>query len=221
MNRTLLFQTANDNIPEQCEKLFKRQEGFTYHHVQINYLKGCKFGLGIKHFQNNVLVSRIDPGRVFYKSHLPAGKTSVSGDRKKIWCLQKAVLFSVAQYYWQTKLFFAKRTYYIFRLVKGFAVKIVLDSLLFIIKWGVGEPSAINWSSLMELHDFWSKRCTFKARWQRNRFKRTIISLISKEPKCPIKKLQGTYLFALLRLRFIPGTTAIMKLQNINAQHLR
>lgn len=56
------FQTTQDNIPEQYESLFKRREGFTYHYVQINYVKGCKFGLGIKHFQNNVIVSRIDPG---------------------------------------------------------------------------------------------------------------------------------------------------------------
>uniref|UniRef100_A0A0R3RRZ3 PDZ domain-containing protein n=1 Tax=Elaeophora elaphi TaxID=1147741 RepID=A0A0R3RRZ3_9BILA len=63
-----LQSIAQDNIPEQYESLFKRREGFTYHYVQINYVKGCKFGLGIKHFQNNVIVSRIDPGSLAAQS---------------------------------------------------------------------------------------------------------------------------------------------------------
>ncbi|VDK72421.1 unnamed protein product [Litomosoides sigmodontis] len=63
-----LQSIAHDNIPEQYESLFKRREGFTYHYVQINYVKGCKFGLGIKHFQNNVIVSRIDPGSLAAQS---------------------------------------------------------------------------------------------------------------------------------------------------------
>ncbi|KAM3716926.1 Disks large [Dirofilaria immitis] len=63
-----LQSTTQDNIPEQYENLFKRREGFTYHYVQINYIKGCKFGLGIKHFQNNVIVSRIDPGSLAAQS---------------------------------------------------------------------------------------------------------------------------------------------------------
>uniref|UniRef100_A0A0R3QQ87 PDZ domain-containing protein n=1 Tax=Brugia timori TaxID=42155 RepID=A0A0R3QQ87_9BILA len=63
-----LQSTTQDNIPEQYESLFKRREGFTYHYVQINYVKGCKFGLGIKHFQNNVIVSRIDPGSLAAQS---------------------------------------------------------------------------------------------------------------------------------------------------------
>uniref|UniRef100_A0A915PLD1 PDZ domain-containing protein n=1 Tax=Setaria digitata TaxID=48799 RepID=A0A915PLD1_9BILA len=63
-----LQSTVQDNIPEQYENLFKRREGFTYHYVQINYVKGCKFGLGIKHFQDNVIVSRIDPGSMVAQS---------------------------------------------------------------------------------------------------------------------------------------------------------
>ncbi|VBB26040.1 unnamed protein product [Acanthocheilonema viteae] len=66
-----LQSIVQNNIPEQYESLFKRREGFTYHYVQINYVKGCKFGLGIKHFQNNVIVSRIDPGSIFiYNSEI-------------------------------------------------------------------------------------------------------------------------------------------------------
>ncbi|VDN06112.1 unnamed protein product [Thelazia callipaeda] len=63
-----LQSTTNDKIPEPLECLFKRREGFTYHYIQINYVKGCKFGLGIKHFQNNVIVSRIDPGSLAAQS---------------------------------------------------------------------------------------------------------------------------------------------------------
>uniref|UniRef100_A0A8R1XZG6 PDZ domain-containing protein n=1 Tax=Onchocerca volvulus TaxID=6282 RepID=A0A8R1XZG6_ONCVO len=63
-----LQSTTQDNIPEQYENLFKRREGFTYHYVQINYVKGCRFGLGIKHFQNNVIVTRIDPGSLVAQS---------------------------------------------------------------------------------------------------------------------------------------------------------
>ncbi|KAL3985862.1 PDZ domain (Also known as DHR or GLGF) family protein [Acanthocheilonema viteae] len=63
-----LQSIVQNNIPEQYESLFKRREGFTYHYVQINYVKGCKFGLGIKHFQNNVIVSRIDPGSLAAQS---------------------------------------------------------------------------------------------------------------------------------------------------------
>jgi len=49
-------------LPPEREKNLQRREGFTYHLAQIDYQKGCKFGLGIKHFQNKVFVSRVDEG---------------------------------------------------------------------------------------------------------------------------------------------------------------
>ncbi|VDM45486.1 unnamed protein product [Toxocara canis] len=53
---------SEDAIPPERERLFVRKKGYNYQLVRIDYVKGCKFGLGIKHFQNRVLVTRIDPG---------------------------------------------------------------------------------------------------------------------------------------------------------------
>jgi hypothetical protein len=36
--------------------------GYSYHLTRIDYQEGFKFGLGIKHFQNKVLVSRVNEG---------------------------------------------------------------------------------------------------------------------------------------------------------------
>ncbi|CAJ0586731.1 unnamed protein product, partial [Mesorhabditis spiculigera] len=53
-----------DAIPPEREKLIQggRKEGFTYHFVEIIFKKGLKFGLGIKHYQNKVIVSKVDDG---------------------------------------------------------------------------------------------------------------------------------------------------------------
>jgi len=55
-------------LPPEREKNVQRKDGYSYQMVQIDYQKGCKFGLGIKHFQNKVLVSRVDAGSLSAKS---------------------------------------------------------------------------------------------------------------------------------------------------------
>ncbi|KAI6218301.1 hypothetical protein M3Y95_01175500 [Aphelenchoides besseyi] len=49
-------------LPPEREKNVQRRPGYAYRLVQIDYQKGCKFGLGIKHHQNKVFVSRVDDG---------------------------------------------------------------------------------------------------------------------------------------------------------------
>jgi hypothetical protein len=56
-------------LPPEREKNLTRRDGYTYQLCQIDYQRGCKFGLGIKHFQNKVLVSRIDEGMGFTLLH--------------------------------------------------------------------------------------------------------------------------------------------------------
>jgi len=51
-----------DLLPPEREKNLQRRGGYVYHLAQIDYKEGCKFGLGIKHFQNKVFVSRVDEG---------------------------------------------------------------------------------------------------------------------------------------------------------------
>ncbi|CAD5224640.1 unnamed protein product [Bursaphelenchus okinawaensis] len=68
------LKASQDPIPENREKNLKRQEGYTYHLAKIDFIKGCKFGLGIKHFQNKVLVTRVDPGSLSAKSLVAADR---------------------------------------------------------------------------------------------------------------------------------------------------
>ncbi|VDO72758.1 unnamed protein product [Heligmosomoides polygyrus] len=50
-------------IPEARAKLIQRRDGYMYFMAKLVWVPhGPKLGLGIKHFQNRVLVSRCDPG---------------------------------------------------------------------------------------------------------------------------------------------------------------
>ncbi|KAK6725917.1 hypothetical protein RB195_004314 [Necator americanus] len=54
---------ARIRIPEARAKLIQRRDGYVYFLAKIVWQpNGPKLGLGIKHFQNRVLVSRCDPG---------------------------------------------------------------------------------------------------------------------------------------------------------------
>ncbi|KJH43837.1 PDZ/DHR/GLGF domain protein [Dictyocaulus viviparus] len=54
---------ARIRIPEARAKLIQRRDGYAYFLAKIVWQpNGPKLGLGIKHFQNRVLVSRCDPG---------------------------------------------------------------------------------------------------------------------------------------------------------------
>ncbi|TKR60509.1 hypothetical protein L596_027745 [Steinernema carpocapsae] len=54
---------ARIHIPADRAKLIQRRDGFLYQLVKIDWKPGGpKLGLGIKHYQNRVLVSRADPG---------------------------------------------------------------------------------------------------------------------------------------------------------------
>ncbi|TKR72628.1 hypothetical protein L596_020046 [Steinernema carpocapsae] len=68
-----LGSTEND-LPPEREKNVQRREGFSYILLKIDFIKGCKFGLGIKHHQNKVLVSRVDEGSL-------SAKALILGDR--------------------------------------------------------------------------------------------------------------------------------------------
>ncbi|KAH7726866.1 PDZ domain-containing protein [Aphelenchoides avenae] len=69
------LQTAQDDVlPPSREKNLQRRAGYDYKLVRLDFQKGCKFGLGIKHFQNKVFVSRVDDGSI-------SAKTLILGDR--------------------------------------------------------------------------------------------------------------------------------------------
>nr|CDJ92980.1 PDZ domain containing protein [Haemonchus contortus] len=54
---------ARFRIPEERAKFIQRRDGFQYFLAKLVWVPhGPKLGLGIKHFQNRVLVSRSDPG---------------------------------------------------------------------------------------------------------------------------------------------------------------
>uniref|UniRef100_A0A0K0EE86 PDZ domain-containing protein n=1 Tax=Strongyloides stercoralis TaxID=6248 RepID=A0A0K0EE86_STRER len=59
-------------IPQERERNIMRRDGYIYQLAVINIVKGRKLGLGIRHFQNRVLVSKIDPGSIAY-DHLKVG----------------------------------------------------------------------------------------------------------------------------------------------------
>uniref|UniRef100_A0A8R1ERP5 PDZ domain-containing protein n=1 Tax=Caenorhabditis japonica TaxID=281687 RepID=A0A8R1ERP5_CAEJA len=59
---------ARVHIPEDRAKIIQRREGYVYEMATLNWVQnGPKLGLGIKHFQNRVLVSRVDPGSLAEK----------------------------------------------------------------------------------------------------------------------------------------------------------
>ncbi|KAF1749949.1 hypothetical protein GCK72_016494 [Caenorhabditis remanei] len=59
---------ARVHIPADRAKIIQRREGYTYELATLVWAQnGPKLGLGIKHFQNRVLVSRVDPGSLAEK----------------------------------------------------------------------------------------------------------------------------------------------------------
>ncbi|CAI5447908.1 unnamed protein product [Caenorhabditis angaria] len=59
---------ARVHIPEDRAKIIQRREGYIYEMATLTWVQnGPKLGLGIKHFQNRVLVSRVDPGSLAEK----------------------------------------------------------------------------------------------------------------------------------------------------------
>ncbi|CAI2350000.1 unnamed protein product [Caenorhabditis sp. 36 PRJEB53466] len=59
---------ARVHIPEDRAKIIQRREGYVYEMATLVWVQnGPKLGLGIKHFQNRVLVSRVDPGSLAEK----------------------------------------------------------------------------------------------------------------------------------------------------------
>lgn len=59
---------ARVHIPEDRARIIQRREGYVYEMATLVWVQnGPKLGLGIKHFQNRVLVSRVDPGSLAEK----------------------------------------------------------------------------------------------------------------------------------------------------------
>uniref|UniRef100_A0A7E4VHQ0 PDZ domain-containing protein n=1 Tax=Panagrellus redivivus TaxID=6233 RepID=A0A7E4VHQ0_PANRE len=69
-----LKTTEEQVLPPAREKNVTRREGFLYQITTIEHQRGCKFGLGIKHYQNKVIVSRVDEGSL-------SAKSLIAGDR--------------------------------------------------------------------------------------------------------------------------------------------
>ncbi|KAF8367654.1 hypothetical protein PRIPAC_85483 [Pristionchus pacificus] len=56
---------SRDHIPADRERNIIRRDGFSYELVKMTWKDGGpKLGLGIKHFQNRVLVSKTDPASI-------------------------------------------------------------------------------------------------------------------------------------------------------------
>uniref|UniRef100_A0A0N4Z4U3 PDZ domain-containing protein n=1 Tax=Parastrongyloides trichosuri TaxID=131310 RepID=A0A0N4Z4U3_PARTI len=55
---------AKITIPHERERNIMRREGYIYQLAILNLEMGRKLGLGIRHFQNRVLVSKTDPGSI-------------------------------------------------------------------------------------------------------------------------------------------------------------
>ncbi|KAI6240441.1 hypothetical protein M3Y99_00476600 [Aphelenchoides fujianensis] len=66
-------------LPPEREKNVTRRDGFSYRLTQIDFVKGCKFGLGIKHYQNRVLVSRLGD-RIVDVNGVPVSDKDVARD---------------------------------------------------------------------------------------------------------------------------------------------
>uniref|UniRef100_A0A1I8A5T3 PDZ domain-containing protein n=1 Tax=Steinernema glaseri TaxID=37863 RepID=A0A1I8A5T3_9BILA len=75
---------AKVHIPADRAKLIQRRDGFLYQLVKIEWKPGGpKLGLGIKHYQNRVLVSRADPGSLA-ASQLAVGDHIIDIDGKPV-----------------------------------------------------------------------------------------------------------------------------------------
>ncbi|KAK0406853.1 hypothetical protein QR680_018845 [Steinernema hermaphroditum] len=75
---------ARVHIPAERAKLIQRRDGFIYQLVKIEWKPGGpKLGLGIKHYQNRVLVSRSDPGSLV-ASQLRLGDHIIDIDGKPV-----------------------------------------------------------------------------------------------------------------------------------------
>ncbi|CEF69099.1 PDZ domain-containing protein [Strongyloides ratti] len=59
-------------IPQERERNIMRRDGYIYQLAIISVVKGRKLGLGIRHFQNRVLVSKTDTGSIA-SDHLKVG----------------------------------------------------------------------------------------------------------------------------------------------------
>ncbi|KAL6728605.1 hypothetical protein Aduo_010363 [Ancylostoma duodenale] len=60
----LVKSSDAQDIPPDRGKTIKRKKGFAYSLVTINYVKGARFGLGIKHHKDQVIVSKSEKGSV-------------------------------------------------------------------------------------------------------------------------------------------------------------
>ncbi|KAI6240373.1 hypothetical protein M3Y99_00469400 [Aphelenchoides fujianensis] len=79
--QTAQMRVENDVqlLPPEREKNVTRRDGFSYRLTQIDFVKGCKFGLGIKHYQNRVLVSRLGD-RIVDVNGVPVSDKDVARD---------------------------------------------------------------------------------------------------------------------------------------------
>ncbi|KAL6728613.1 hypothetical protein Aduo_010370 [Ancylostoma duodenale] len=60
----LVKSSDAQDIPPDRGKNITRKKGFAYSLVTINYVKGARFGLGIKHHKDQVIVSKSEKGSV-------------------------------------------------------------------------------------------------------------------------------------------------------------
>uniref|UniRef100_A0A7E4VI20 PDZ domain-containing protein n=1 Tax=Panagrellus redivivus TaxID=6233 RepID=A0A7E4VI20_PANRE len=75
---------AKVHIPVERAKYIQRRDGFVYNMVKIEWKAGGpKLGLGIKHYQNRVLVSRCDPGSLAAQ-HLAIGDHIIDIDSQPV-----------------------------------------------------------------------------------------------------------------------------------------
>ncbi|VDN29473.1 unnamed protein product [Gongylonema pulchrum] len=75
---------AKVHIPPERAKLIVRRDGYTYFLVRIDWKPGgMKLGLGIKHYQNRVLVSRCDPNSLAAQ-HLLVGDHLIDIDGRPV-----------------------------------------------------------------------------------------------------------------------------------------
>ncbi|KAI6211891.1 hypothetical protein M3Y96_00482200 [Aphelenchoides besseyi] len=75
---------AKVHIPADRAKFIQRRDGFEYLLVKIEWKSGGpKLGLGIRHFQNRVLVSRCDPGTLA-AAQLKVGDHIIDVDGKPV-----------------------------------------------------------------------------------------------------------------------------------------
>ncbi|KAH7720831.1 PDZ domain-containing protein [Aphelenchoides avenae] len=78
-------RTNGEDVPEERSRLIpQRRDGFVYKLIRLEWRQGGpRLGLGIKHFQNRVLVSRCDPGSLA-SEHLQLGDHIIDVDGKPV-----------------------------------------------------------------------------------------------------------------------------------------